>query len=135
MKRIEILAAVVAAAVIGLVLFVQGQAQAHQPYGGCTEAWQAPTSAGAQHCRSHGWVISTRVVVNPSHVIKVNRLSRCDFSDTTSLMPVNAPCQVTFHDTTEVVGWIGPKGRLHKAWAHGPHAPTDLLPGQRVSTR
>lgn len=30
-------------------------ASAHEPYGGCDEAYLYPTSEGADHCRDHGW--------------------------------------------------------------------------------
>lgn len=60
---------------LGFIIFagVQ-QADAHQPYGGCDEAWQAPRSAGAAHCRSHGWVVRPRVVIGPKGWVQANRL-------------------------------------------------------------
>lgn len=43
-----------------LVVLVPQPTSAHEPYGGCDEAWQAPTSEGARHCRErHGWTTVT----------------------------------------------------------------------------
>jgi hypothetical protein len=47
------------AAVALVFVAVPTTAQAHEPYGGCDEAWLYPTTAGADHCRRHGWVIPT----------------------------------------------------------------------------
>lgn len=73
-----ITAAVFAAIITALSV---APASAHQPYGGCDEAWQAPTSDGAKHCRSHGWTVRSRVVIGPSGWVHVNRLPACKYED------------------------------------------------------
>lgn len=75
--------AAVAAAIIA-TLFTAVPALADQPYGGCKEAWQAPRSEGAKHCRSHGWLIRPRVVVGPQGWVHHNRLSWCEYEDSSA---------------------------------------------------
>ena len=52
-----------------------------QPYGGCKEAWQAPSSEGAAECRAHGWLIRPRLVVGPHGVVRFTALPHCRQED------------------------------------------------------
>lgn len=60
---------------------IPAPAFAHQPYGGCDEAWQAPRSAGAEHCRDHGWTVRHRFVINPRGYVKYVSLPPCEYED------------------------------------------------------
>lgn len=60
-----------------IALVAVPRADAHQPYGGCDEAWQAPRSQGAAHCRSHGWLVRPRIVVGPHGWVRFNRMPAC----------------------------------------------------------
>lgn len=53
----------------------------HQPYGGCDEAWQAPRSIGATHCREHRWIVRPRVVIDPKGWVRAMRLPPCRAED------------------------------------------------------
>ncbi|MGA8257996.1 MAG: hypothetical protein WB767_15610 [Nocardioides sp.] len=79
-----------------LVGALSPRAAAHQPYGGCDEAWQAPRSEGAAHCRAHGWIVGRRVVISPSHHLHRYRLPSCAVEDA-SRGPV--PCGWNVRDT------------------------------------
>lgn len=58
-----------------------GPAQAHQPYGGCDESWQVPRSEGAEHCRSHGWVVRPRFVIDAKGRLRYSRMPVCEYED------------------------------------------------------
>lgn len=109
MRRIEIVAVIVAGLVIGLVLLVQGKADAAQPYGGCDEAWQAPSSEGAQLCRDKGWTVTSQLVVNPRGVVKASRLPDC--------ATAAAPCALLAGLDS---GWLDSDYTWHSVWTSGP---------------
>jgi hypothetical protein len=71
----------IAGLLLGLLMVVAGQpADAStwtQPYGGCDEGWQAPRSAGAQDCRDHGWIVRSRLVVNPHGRVVAHSMPSC----------------------------------------------------------
>lgn len=75
MRRTLLAASVLAVSVL------HSPAAAHQPYGGCDEAWQAPRSAGADHCRDHGWTVRPRVVISPRGWVRAIRLPQCRAED------------------------------------------------------
>lgn len=80
------LAAAIAGAFIGLWIS-PGRAYSAPmtaPYGGCSEAWQAPQSSGADWCRSRGWVVRPRIVVSPRGVVRFHRLPSCAVEDASS---------------------------------------------------
>lgn len=140
MKTKIIWAVFITVLVVALGLAVAPAAKAAQPYGGCKEAWQAPTSQGAADCRAQGWTITDEVVVNPRGVIKVSGLRDCAVA--TSL-----PCsRLGGLDS----GWLeldelgmpiwhsvwmhGPRGRWH--WASkAEQVRYHLLPSNQVKRR
>lgn len=71
--------------IAGTILFGSLAAKAEvysvKPYGGCAEAWQAPTSAGADWCRRHGWTVNSGIVVGPHAVLRAHRLPHCRYED------------------------------------------------------
>lgn len=70
------------AALLAATLSPAAPAVAHQPMGGCDEAWQAPRSEGAEHCREHGWTVRKRFVLTPSsRVATIRRLKPCEYED------------------------------------------------------
>jgi hypothetical protein len=69
--------ATLATAATLLVTATPAQADWQQPYGGCDEAWQAPRSAGAQACRDHGWIVRSRIVVNPHGRVVAHSMPSC----------------------------------------------------------
>lgn len=78
MRTRNLLAAV---AVALTTLAATPPASAHQPYGGCDEAWQAPRSGGATHCRQHRWIVRPRVVIGPHGYVRANLLPPCASDD------------------------------------------------------
>lgn len=69
-------------------------AEASQPYGGCEEAWQAPHSAGADQCRSHGWTVRSRMVLDPrNRVHALVGLAECRTEDQRSACYWKAECR------------------------------------------
>lgn len=112
--------------IAGLVLIaISCTPKAHAaPYGGCDEAWQAPTSAGAQTCRDHGWTVTSHLVLDQHAVVRWTNLVSCHYEDASSA-----------HETFPC-GWNMPPGgghdgltmyytgtwrhhRAHYVWAHG----------------
>ena len=82
--------------VLGLVVMTGGKANAGgtlympnqssqpawtQPYGGCKEAMTAPQSIGADECRSHRWIVRSRVVINPRGYVVATMLEPCPRED------------------------------------------------------
>lgn len=78
-----LLAALICAAAITwfAVWATSPPAYGHQPYGGCKEAWQAPRSTGADHCRDHGWTVRKRFVIGPAGVVRFISLRPCPTED------------------------------------------------------
>jgi hypothetical protein len=62
-------------------LTIGAQADAGPTYGGCGEAWQAPSSQGAAWCRGHGWIVRARIVIGPHRYVHMTALPHCRFED------------------------------------------------------
>lgn len=114
----------VVAGILGIALLwtgCQASAEAHQPYGGCKEAWQAPASWGAEHCREHGWTVRARLVVNQHGVVVMSRLPRCRYEDGSSQAQ---PCSWNFTpgdgNSRGLALWYDARDRAHFVWAKSP---------------
>jgi hypothetical protein len=94
-----------------------------QPYGGCDEAWQAPSSAGADECRAHGWTIRARLVVGPRGVVRMSALPHCRNEDGSGQ---RSACSWNFHDGQRdgdgrgASLWLDRHDRSHYVWATNP---------------
>lgn len=75
----------VCVAMASTVLFIGTEdadaATSSQPYGGCKEAYQAPTSKGAADCRDKGWTVRPGFVVSPRGVLRYYDLPSCRLED------------------------------------------------------
>lgn len=63
--------AAVAVVIVGLLIgwWLSPRANAHEPYGGCVEAWRYPHSQGAEHCRDEMWTIRKNFVLDPTGLV------------------------------------------------------------------
>lgn len=91
-------------------------AEADQPYGGCKEAWRYPHSAGAEHCRDHGWTIRKRITVNPRGVVLRSTLPHCKgeaIRSCTWNVIFTSDLSVCDGDCYRAPYWADRKGRIH----------------------
>jgi hypothetical protein len=117
-------AAKIAAFAVATATLLPSSAQAWtQPYGGCKEAWQAPTSAGADECRDHGWLVRKRLVVNPHSVVKFNRLPHCTTEDGVGQGPCTWNIGRTDGNGVGAAYWVDRRDRVHYVWRQAPRNP------------